>query len=157
MLKLTGSLLLASVSLIGASRQMTPCELNDQSLDHALVMISARLVFTMHGSGTMTDASCRGRGKKAWATLAYPEDGNTPVDFSMEPGSEEKLRPFYRLQGGAAVACVTLQGQLFVKRDFHLKRVGSIAWGNGFGESGRAQSALVVQRVISASPCDQQK
>jgi hypothetical protein len=147
-------LLLAAARLFGASRPITPCDLADPRLDHVHVLVSVRVVFTMHGSATVPEASCRGRGKNAWAVLSDPEAGNPTVDFSVEPGSEEMLRPFYRLQGGASEACVTLEGQLFVKRDFHLKRARDTVWGNGFGESGRARAALVIQRVVSASQCD---
>lgn len=147
-------LLLAALPLAGAAPRITACDLGDPRLDHSFVVISTRVVFTMHESGTVPDVGCRGRGKKAWAVLDYPETANPAVGFSIEPGSEEMLRPYYRLQGGASRACVTLEGQLFVRRDFHLKRVGSVIWGNGFGEAGRARSALVVKRVISASPCE---
>jgi hypothetical protein len=133
---------------------VTACDLNDRSLDRAHVQVSVRVLYTMHGAATLPDPSCKGRRKIAWAALSYPDAGNPVVDFSIEPGSEEKLRPYYRLQGGSSVACVSLEGQLIVMKGLRSWHVHGMFFGNGFGEEGRARAALVIQRVISASPCD---
>jgi len=146
--------LLTALRQACALTPISPCDLDTRSLDHRHVAVSVRVLFTMNGAWTLPEASCRGREARAFAALAFPQDGNPVVDFRTEPGSEEKLKPYYRLRGGSSVACVSLEGQLFVVKRFRSTRVGGVFSGNGFGEGGRARSALVVQRVVSASPCD---
>jgi hypothetical protein len=144
--------LLITLAPHGASLAIEPCDLTDPARDHSHVVVSVRLLFTMHGPSILPAVGCKA-GPSVWAQLSFPEEGNPVVDFALETGSREKLAPFYRLQGAPTIACATLDGQLIVTKHFRSRRIKGQLFGNGFGETGMARSALVVQRVVDVRPC----
>ncbi len=145
--------LLVTLSPNGASIVIGPCDLTDPAHDHSHVVVAVRLAFTMHGPSILPAVGCKA-GSGVWAQLSFPEEGNPVVDFSLETGSLEKLLPFYRLQGAPTVACAILDGQLIITKHFRSRRIKGQQMGNGFGETGMARSALVVQRVVDIRPCE---
>jgi hypothetical protein len=46
------------------------------------------------------------------------------------------LSPFFRINGGVAIACGVLEGRLRYKRRFHLRQTGDGPQGNGYGSRG---------------------
>jgi hypothetical protein len=107
----------------------------------------------MHGTALLGD-KCAGNGQHG-AELLFPgEKGAPPVAFELDPSSEQRMTPFLRVNGGAAVVCAVRSGQIFYKKGFRLRHINGFPTGNGFGEDGRLERAFVLQAVEEIHSCD---
>jgi hypothetical protein len=115
------------------------------------VTIKARLGFTSHGMFLLTD-QCSHRIPSA--VVLNPDDPGAPiVPFEADKNVMERLRPFLKLTGGAAVACGMISGEFAYKKDFKKQHFGGGPQGNGFGPRGAFRFAFVLQSVIEISAC----
>src|SRR5579883_1291987 len=86
------------------------------------IIVDARVLFTMHGVFLTTDG-CSDHSYDI--VMLYPGiEGTPPVPFDLDPQSLERLKPFFRTNGGTAVACGALKGKVFYKANFRSKPFG---------------------------------
>jgi hypothetical protein len=148
-------ILLVAIAGIGAARGVTICDLKPPVYSGKPILLSTRMLFTMHGAYLLGD-QCPGSGQHAAALLFPGEEGAPPVSFELEQSAVSRLRPFYRTTGGSAVACAVLSGQVFYKKGFRLRHAGAggdVPIGNGYGEDGRLQRAFVLEAVQEIHGC----
>jgi len=118
---------------------------------HSDVVISGRILFTMHGAFLTTD-SCPDSSYDL--VLLYPKSvGAPPVPFDLDPSAIGKLKNFFRPSGGTAAACGVLSGRVFYKKRFHSRPEGAGPVGNGFGPRGAFRAAFVLRSVDAAHAC----
>lgn len=139
--------------MLGASDKMiTLCDLRDhRGVEAAEVSVRGRMGFTRHG-GAFLEESCKD--SPPGVALLFPGAVYSPkVDFDLDPGAIDQLRPFFRINGGAAIACGVLNGKMFYKKKFHLHQVGGGPQGNGYGSGGALRWALVIRSVEEIHGC----
>jgi hypothetical protein len=115
------------------------------------IIIAARAIFTMHGA-FLTSDTCSDRSQDI--VILYPKLAGTPeVPFELDSQAMDRLKVFFRPNGGTASACGIFSGQVFYKRDFHSKQFGAGQQGNGFGQRGAFRLAFVLRSVNEIRSC----
>jgi hypothetical protein len=144
------TLLTAGVSL-GTSATSVCDIMHPDKLDMKAIRITARILFTMHGAFLTTD-SCPDHSYDI--VVLYPNiEGTPPVAFSLGSDAIERLKTFFRPDGGTAAACAVLEGQAFYKKHFRSKPLGGGPLGNGFGPRGAFRVAFVIHSVEEIHVC----
>lgn len=138
---------------VSDAADLTPCDIIPNAFRGTQISVTGSVIFTMHGA-VLFSKSCTNRGQHSAALMFPAEKGAPPVAFELEPSAMERLRPFFRLTGGQAIACGVFSGEVFYKRGFRLKRFDGITVGNGFGEHGTLQAAFVLKSVEAIRVCD---
>jgi hypothetical protein len=130
--------------------QVKNCEFGNREFEGQIVTIRINVAFDQHG-GVLESKACPK--DKYTAALLYPGTPGVPeVGFRMDSEVLDRLRPFFRVNGGVAYACGTLKGQILSKQDFRLEGRG-FPVGNGFGNRGLMRFAFIVQSVVDIRAC----
>ena len=145
-------LLSLALPLAAQIDKMTPCDLARIKLhDSKLVSISGTISFDMHGM-YLYSSDCRP--KTPAVSVQVPTPDTVPkVGYVLSDSELQKLKPYFRLNGGSAVACGVLVGRLFEKPHFHLRQSGGGPHGNGFGPRGAFRWMLVLESVPAIHTC----
>lgn len=115
---------LSAAAAVGqSSAEMSLCDLvPERVFDKGYVLLRGRIAFTMHGTAFMRE---RCNSSPPGVAVMFPGREGTPhVDFQLEPKDLAQLEPYFRPEGGAAIACGVLVGQIFYKKNFHLHQLG---------------------------------
>src|SRR5262249_20750340 len=114
---------------------------------------TGQIAFTAHGIVILTEG-CKKKSADD-VVVMFPKQGDAPnVSFDLDDDALGRLQPFFRPSGGVSLACGTLEGELFYRRDFQLRRFGGGPQGNGFGPRGAYRIALVVKSVREIQSCN---
>ena len=128
------------------------CEFGNPAFEGHLVTIAARITYGRHG-GSLMSLACNN--DSTTAAILFPGTDEAPkVKFQSDHTTLERLRPFFRLNGGVASACGTLTGQIFSKKKVRVRDYGGGLQGNGYGARGLARFAFVIQSVDNIRACD---
>jgi hypothetical protein len=142
-----------TILLQGAQGALRVCDIEHPTASQGTVVaVESRVLFTMHGAFLSTDG-CPDHSFDI--VILYPGIQGTPLtSFKLAPGTLEQLKPFYRTNGGTAVACSVLRAQVFYKKRFRSKGFGAGPVGNGFGPRGAFRVAFVLESVVDMHQCE---
>jgi hypothetical protein len=136
-----------------AARAATICDLQPPAYDGKRILLNTRMLFTMHGTYLLGD-KCPGKSQHSAALLFPGDEGAPQVPFALDPSAIPRLRPFYRLTGGSAIACAVVSGEVIYKKGFRLRHIDGVPTGNGYGEDGRLQRAFILEAVQEIHGCE---
>lgn len=140
------------IVLGASSKEITLCDLRGHgTVEGTEISLRGRIGFTMHGAAFLQE-SCK-NSPPGVALLDPGASHNPKVDFEMDSRSLDQLRPFYRITGGAAIACGVLNGKLFYKKNFQLHQEGAGPQGNGYGSRGALRWGLIIRSVEEIRAC----